>query len=170
MRPFLYYVFLFFVFLFLQIFLARHIELGLGAHLFLLPLFLMLLPFDTNIFILMGLGFVMGFIADGIMNSYGLNASSLVLFAYMRPFVFRAFTPKEGYDVLKSPTLAEMGWTWFVFSYGLLLLIYVFWFFVVEIFTLSEGLLILRNSFFSFIFSMVVGLILQLFLRKKYLS
>ena len=112
----------------------------------------MILPFETNIFILMSLGFLQGILADSIMNTYGLNASSLVLFAYLRPFVFKSITPKEGYDVLKTPTLSDMGWTWFVFSYGSLLLMYVFWFFLVEIFSFREGLLILRNSFFSFYF------------------
>jgi len=118
MKALLRFIFLFFVFLFLQVFLARNLELGMGAHLFLLPLFVMLLPFETNVFVLMGLGFMMGIIADSIMNTYGLNASSLVLFAYLRPFVFKSFTPKEGYDALKKPTLTEMGWTWFLFSYG----------------------------------------------------
>lgn len=170
MKAILRFIFLFFVFLFLQVFLARNLELGWGAHLFLLPLFIMILPFETNIFILMSLGFLQGILADSIMNTYGLNASSLVLFAYLRPFVFKSFTPKEGYDVLKTPTLSEMGWTWFVFSYGSLLLMYVFWFFLVEIFSFQEGLLILRNSFFSFAFSLIVALILQLFFRKKALS
>jgi hypothetical protein len=170
MKALLRFIFLFFVFLFLQVFLARNLEIGMGAHLFLLPLFVMLLPFETNVFVLMGLGFMMGIIADSIMNTYGLNASSLVLFAYLRPFVFKSFTPKEGYDALKNPTLSEMGWTWFLFSYGALLLMYVFWYFLVEIFSFREFLLILRNSFFIFIFSMIVALILQLFFRKKTLS
>jgi hypothetical protein len=163
-------IFLFFILLFLQVFWAGNLEIGFGAHLFLLPLFIMVLPFETNVFVLMSLGFLMGVLADSIMNSYGLNASSLVFFAYLRPFVFKSFTPKEGYDTLKNPTLSEMGWTWFIFSYGTLLLMYVFWFFLVEIFSFREILLILRNSFFSFTFSMIVALILQLFFRKKTFS
>lgn len=170
MKGIIRYVFLFLSFLLLQVFLARNIDLGYGFHLFLLPLFIMILPFETPVFILMLLGFLLGIIADSIMNSYGLNASSLVLFAYLRPIVFQTFTPKEGYDVLKNPVLPEMGWTWFVFSYGLLLFIYLLWFFFLEVFSLNEWVLIVRNSFFSFIFSFSVALILQLFFRKQPLA
>ncbi|MBM3164566.1 MAG: hypothetical protein FJZ80_03795 [Bacteroidetes bacterium] len=170
MKTYIRYVFLFCIFLFLQVFLARKVDLGFGIQLFLLPLFIMLLPFQTNVFTLMALGFILGLLADSLMNSYGLNASSLVLFAYLRPLIFRTFTPKEGYDILKTPILFDMGWTWFIFSYGALLFIYIFWFFFIEIFRLSEWFLILRNGLFSLFFSFIIALIVQLFFPKQSLS
>jgi len=161
------YTFLFLFFFLFQVFLARNVEIGAGMQLFVLPIFLMILPFNTSIFVMMSLGFLLGILADSLMNSYGLNASSLVLFAYFRPLVFSLFLPKDGYDNLKEPTLRDMGWRWFLLTYGLLLLLHLVWFFILEIFRLGEWLLILRNTFMSFVFSYFVALVLQLFFRKQ---
>ncbi|NBX37926.1 MAG: hypothetical protein EBR54_00740 [Flavobacteriia bacterium] len=170
MKSLIRFAILFFVFLFAQVFLARNLDFGYGMQLFLLPLFIMLLPFDTGVFMLMLLGFILGILADSLMNSYGLNASSLVLFAYLRPAVFTLFLPKEGYDNLKDPTLSDMGWRWFLLTYGLLLSIYLSWFFFLEVFRISEWFLLLRNTFMSFVVSFLVALVSQLFFRKRLVS
>ncbi|NDB34286.1 MAG: hypothetical protein EB023_02845 [Flavobacteriia bacterium] len=164
------FVFLFFLVLFLQVFVSRHVNIGFGAQLFFLPIFIMMLPFQINIFIMMILGFVLGISTDMMTNTFGLHASSLVLIAYLRPLVFNTFPPKEGYDAIKQPIVSDMGWTWFLLCYGLLLFSYVFWFIFFEVFKWSEVMLILRNLFSGFLLSLVVALVFQLFFRNRALK
>lgn len=157
----------FFIFLMIQSFVFNQIELGFGIHMMVHPLFIMLLPFETGIFTLMTLAFVMGLIIDIFSNTYGLHASSLLLMAYMRPVIFKFYGPREGYDPLKEPSLFDMGSRWFLFVFGYLLLIHHFWYFLVEIFRFDQFLLIIQKTVFSVIISFLLCIVLQTFLIKK---
>jgi hypothetical protein len=162
---------LFLLFFCLQVFIFNRLDLGFGAQIFLLPLFLMLLPFDTNVFILMSVGFLLGISVDAFSNTAGLNASSLVLFAFLRPILFEAFKPRDGYDPLKMPTASDMGWDWFIIVFGILFCLTLIWYFILEIFRFEEFLLILRNVVMTLIASGIVIAVSQFFFfnqrRKK---
>lgn len=160
-------IFRFVLFVLLQVFIFNQIEIGIGITLLLCPLYLMLLPFDTNIFILMILAFLMGISVDIMSDTFGLHASSLLLFAYLRPIIFNVFSPREGYDVLKSPTIFDMGNTWFLYTFGTLILIYLTWFFVIEIFSFNKIGYLLQKIFLSLIFTYLISLLLQVFLLRK---
>jgi hypothetical protein len=151
----------------IQSLVFNQIELGFGIHMMVHPLFIMLLPFETGIFTLMSLAFVMGLIIDVFSNTYGLHASSLLLMAYMRPVIFKFYGPREGYDPLKEPSLFDMGSRWFLFVFGYLLLIHHFWYFLIEIFRFDQFLLIIQKTVFSVIISFLLCIVLQTFLIKK---
>jgi hypothetical protein len=157
----------FFIFVMIQSLVFNQIELGFGIHMMVHPLFIMLLPFETGIFTLMSLAFVMGLIIDVFSNTYGLHASSLLLMAYMRPVIFKFYGPREGYDPLKEPSLFDMGSRWFLFVFGYLLLIHHFWYFLIEIFRFDQFLLIIQKTVFSVIISFLLCIVLQTFLIKK---
>jgi hypothetical protein len=157
----------FFLIVLLQAFVFNQIEIGFGIHLMVQPLFIMLLPFETGVFTLMILGFTLGLILDIFSNTYGLQASSLLIMAYMRPIVFKFYGPREGYDPLKEPSVFDMGSRWFLFVFGYLILIHHFWYFLVEIFRFDEFLLILQKTIFSVIISYLLCIVLQTFLIKK---
>lgn len=157
----------FVIFTILQALIFNRLEIGYGIHLMVHPLFIMLLPFEINIFVLMLLAFSMGAIIDVFSNTYGLYASSLLLMAYFRPIVFKFYSPREGYDPLKEPSVIDMGSRWFIFVFGYLLLIHHFWYFLIEIFRFDQFLFILQKTFFSLIASYLISLLLQTFLLKK---
>ena len=157
----------FVLFTILQALIFNRLEIGYGIHLMVHPLFIMLLPFEINVFVLMLVAFSMGAIIDVFSNTYGLYASSLLLMAYFRPIVFKFYSPREGYDPLKEPSVVDMGSRWFIFVFGYLLLIHHFWYFLIEIFRFDEFFFILQKTFFSLIASYLIILLLQTFLLKK---
>lgn len=163
MKSIINYIALFVLFFCLQVFLFNQLDLGYGAHIFIIPLFLMLLPFDTNIFALMSLGFFLGITVDAFSNTFGLNASSMVLFAYLRPVIFETFKPREGYDPLKKPTANDMGWDWFIIVFGTLFSMATLWYVILEIFRISEFFLIIRNLVMTVLASGITVAISQLF-------
>jgi hypothetical protein len=167
MNPILNQVLRFIAFSMVQTFVLNKLDLGLGAQVFLLPLYLFLLPFETNVLVLMAIGFSLGISVDVLSNTMGLNASSLVFFAFIRPLVFNSFRPREGYDTLKSPTLKDMGASWFYTTFVLLLSAYLLWYFTLEFFRLSEILLILRNLVSSLFITLICVTLMQLFFLKR---
>lgn len=119
----------------------------------------------------MSVGFLLGISVDAFSNTAGLNASSLVLFAFIRPILFETFKPRDGYDPLKIPTASDMGWDWFIIVFGILFTLTLIWYFILEIFRIEEFLLILRNVVMTLIASGIVIAVSQFFFfnqrRKK---
>lgn len=158
----------FFVLVILQALVLNQLEIGFSIQFMVTPIFLMLLPFETSTMLLMVLGFVMGFLIDSISNTFGLHASSLVFVAFIRPFIFKSFAPREGYDVLKTPSIYDLGTNWFISVFGILLFLHHLWFFTFEIFKLDETLFILRKSIVSLPFSFLIALLMQaMFVSNK---
>src|SRR3989338_8399820 len=82
---------------------------------------------------------------DALSNTFGLHASSALIFAYFRPVIFKLFAPRDGYENTEESNIYTMGTRWFIYAFGLLLLIHHTWFFLIEIFKLNEILLLLRK-------------------------
>ena len=132
------------------------------------PLFILMLPVDTGILTVMLLAFAMGLSIDSMSNTYGLHTSSLLIFAYMRPMIFKMFAPRDGYDPLMETNIFDMGQKWFVRAFGILLLAHLLWFFMLEMFKLSEILYILQKTVLSFVASFFLCVLLQyLFIRNR---
>jgi len=161
------YIARFVLFVTLQLLVFSQIELGLGIHLLMCPLYVLLLPFEINIFILLIVAFGMGFILDIFSNTYGLQASSLLLIAYIRPYVFKAFAPRDDYDPLKTPSYVDMGNLWYFSAFGSLLLIHNTWFFLLEAFSFRGILYTIQKIVFSFIFIYLLSLLLQIILVRR---
>ena len=162
MRLFYAFILRFFLFVFLQAFIFNQLEISPYVHVMISPLYIMLLPFDTPVIRLLGI------CIDSLSNTFGLHASSLVVFAYMRPVVFRWFSPREGYDSIKNPSIFDMGNSWFLLVFGILLIFHHLWFFLLESFSFEELLLILLKTLPSTLLSFIVCIILQtLFLKKS---
>lgn len=157
----------FIIFVLVQALVFNRLEIGFGIQIMIYPLFLILLPFETSIFVLLLLAFTMGICIDSISDTYGLHTSSLLLVAYLRPIIFNAFSPREGYDPLKEASVFEMGQRWFVSVFGLLLVIHHFWFFMLEMFKMDEFLFVLQKTILSVPISFLLCIFLQVIFVTK---
>lgn len=151
----------------LQALIFNQLEIGLGILPMVAPLFLMLLPFNTRPVVLLLLAFLMGVLIDTFSNTAGLHTSALLTFALFRPIVFKSFSPRDGYDNSKIPSINEMGNRWFLYTFGILLAIHHLWFFIVEMFNFSEILLILQKFILSLPISMLFVVLLQFLFHKN---
>lgn len=157
----------FFALFIIQAYILNQLEIGFGIQLMVYPLFIMLLPFDLGLIYLMLLAFGMGIMIDAVSNTYGLHTSSLVFFAYLRPFIMKLFSPRDGYEKVREGNIFEMGSRWFIYVFGGLLAIHHFWFFLLEVFRLDEVLFILRKTILSVPLSYLLCYLLQaLFISK----
>ena len=153
--------------LIIQVVILNQVELGAGTLLMIYPLFIALLPVDLNVFLLLSLAFVLGISIDAMSNTYGLHASSLVLMAYFRPMIFQAFAPRDGYEIDLEPNVHTMGYRWTIRTFGILLLIHHFWFFLMELFRLDEILYVLQKTVLSLPLSFVLCILFQFLIIRK---
>lgn len=158
--------FLFFVLI--QVLVLNQLEVGFGVQIMVYPLYILLLPVEMNVFPLMFLAFGMGLAIDSMSNTYGLHTSSLIAVAYFRPVFFKLFAPRDGYDIFLETNVFNMGFSWFLRTFGALLLLHHVWFFTLEMFKLNEILMILQKTTFSVVISFLICILLQyLFIRNK---
>ena len=157
----------FIIFVLVQSLVFNRLEVGLGIQIMIYPLYLILLPFETNILVLLLVAFFMGLSIDSISDTYGLHTSSLLLVAYLRPIIFNAFSPREGYDPLKEASVFEMGQRWFISVFGLLLAIHHLWFFMLEMFKMDELLYVLQKTILSVPISFLLCILLQVIFVTK---
>ena len=113
---------------------------------FIYPLFILLLPFETPVWLLLFLGMGMGLTIDTFMNTAGMHAFAAVLIAYLRTNVLSALLPKNLVEYPnQSPNVKNMGWVPFLTYSAFLLIIHHATFFIIEHWTFANlGYLLLK--------------------------
>lgn len=113
---------------------------------FLYPLFLLLLPLQTPVWLLLLVGFGTGLTVDVFNNTAGMHAFACVLIAYLRTNVLNALLPKNLSEYgSQSPGVKNMGWMPFLTYSAFLILIHHIAFFTIEMWSLHNiGYLLLK--------------------------
>ncbi len=135
------------------------------------PLFILLLPFETPVWVLLILGFLMGLAVDSFMNTAGMHAAALILLAYLRTNVLNALLPRNPTEYVNmEPSVKNMGWSPFLVFCGFLLLLHHIVFFSLESWGFNSiGALMLKIAT-SFITSMVFILIYVLLFTRQHVA
>ena len=113
---------------------------------FIYPLFILLLPFETPVWLLLFLGMGMGLTIDTFMNTPGIHAFAAILIAYLRTNVLSALLPKNLVEYPnQSPNVKNMGWPPFLTYAAFLLIIHHASFFILEHWSFANiGYLLLK--------------------------
>ncbi len=151
----------FFIYLLAQVVFMKNLVLFNTAFCFIYIAFILFLPIETNILLLMVLGFILGFTVDIFYDSLGLHASTLVLVAFARNFWLSRITPQGGYDAGEGPTLAANGLQWFLIYTMPLIFIHHFTLFYIEAGGFGLFWYTFSKVFFSTIFTLLILLLLQ---------
>ena len=154
MSRYLKYIVQFFLLLIFQVLILNNVTLnwwtqpaGFPVFIpFIYPLFVLLLPFETPVWLLLLIGFISGLVLDSFMNTPGMHTLALVFIAYLRTNVLLALLPKnmkEYYN--EAPSVKTMGWAPFLAYSAFLVSIHHILFFTVELWSLNNiGYLLLK--------------------------
>ena len=135
---------------------------------YLYPLFILLLPFETPVWLLLALGLAMGLTMDTFMNTPGMHASATVLIAYLRTNVLTALLPKNLVEYPnQSPNVKNMGWMPFLTYAAFLILIHHAVYFTLEFWSLAGITLLLLKIVASSATSMLFVIIYLLLFTKQ---
>lgn len=167
MRTVIVHTLRFLLFVAAQTLIFNQFEIGLGIHPMIYPLFIMLLPFEIGVVTMLFIAFATGIVIDALSDTYGLHTSALLVFAYLRPLIFKAYSPRDGYEGMGEGNIFSMGQRWFFFTFGLLLTIHHTWFFMIEVFKLNELLYVLRKLALSVPVSYIFCILLQFIFLKR---
>lgn len=156
----------FVVLLLLQVLLLNNINFLGYINPYLYVLFLVLYPFNGNQTLFIFLSFLLGWGVDIFEDSGGINAAACLVAAYIRPTLLRfSFGVSYDYQTIKfSSTQPGSRITYVV----ILVLVHHFILFLLEFFSFAHFLLLLKKTFFSALFTIIlVFLSLALFKKKS---
>lgn len=141
--------------------ISRLVLFDLGWCFFYLG-FLLFLPLNTSIVTQLLLSFGMGLTIDIFFDTGGLHAAAAVMLGFLRPWVLRLLTPRDGYDSGDTVNVHQMGWQWFSVYLLLLVLLHHVVFFVLELGSFRHFGLTLAKLLVSALFTSLALLIVQL--------
>ncbi|HAW52587.1 MAG TPA: rod shape-determining protein MreD [Flavobacteriales bacterium] len=157
------YSFLFVFLILLQVLILNNLHMSVLVNPYVYVLFILLLPFETQGWLVLSLSFVLGMILDTFSNTVGMHTAALVFMAFVRNYLLIVMAPRDGYEQEKTPHYTYMGLIWFVMYAGILIFIHHLTLFVLEDFRAAYFFTAVFKALLSGVFSLVIILILMLF-------
>ena len=81
--------------------------------------------------------FALGMIIDIFLNTPGLTATSLTLFAFAQPYYYELFIPRDSADNLR-PSMSTLGWVRYCYYIIPFVVLYCAVFFALEFFNMAD--------------------------------
>jgi hypothetical protein len=150
----------------MQVLVFKRMSL-LNTNIYIYPIFIMLLPVELPVALVIGISFLFGSVVDMFYDSPGIHAGTCVLVAYVRYYILGLLEPKGGYPNNSGPTMVKLGTVWFLRYAAFFMLIHLFTYFSIEAFSFVFIIEILYKTALSFIFSMIFVVIYQFLLSPK---
>ncbi|MCB7481509.1 rod shape-determining protein MreD [Christiangramia sediminis] len=156
----------FVILVFLQVLVLNNINFAgyINPHLYVL--FILLYPFTGNQSLFLFLSFFLGISIDIFEDSGGINAAACLVAAFVRPNLLR-FSFGISYDH-QNIRLANTAFGSKLSYIFMMVIIHHFVLFSLEMFSLNHILLILKKTFFSSIFTIILTLLSLTLFSKKY--
>ena len=144
----------FVVLILIQVLILDHINFLGYINPYLYILFILLYPLTGNKTLLIFLGFILGLTIDMFGDSGGVHAAACVTIAYLRPLILKfSFGVSYEYNTVKIHRTDFSNRLIYVF---MMVSIHHLILFLLEVFNIDHILLVLKNTLFSGIFSIVL--------------
>lgn len=162
------YVFRFLLLAFAQVMILNNVHLHGLFNPYIYPLFILLLPIETPAWLVLFIGFFCGLFIDFFSGSLGMHAAATTVVAFIRPYLISLLRPAAGYQPEDKPTIASMGFFWFITYAAVLVFVHHLVFFMIETMSFSQFLFVISKIAVSTAVSLILMVILQyLFYQRK---
>ena len=137
-----------------QVFIFNKINIGGIANPMIYPLFIILLPFETNKNLSLFIAFMLGLSIDLFTGSIGLHTSATVFIAFIRPLAYSLISSHKVFESGIKPGINDLGIIWFISYTSFLVFAHHLFFFLVEAFTFTE----LLHTFTKIVLSSILSI------------
>jgi rod shape-determining protein MreD len=158
---------IFILLILLQILLLNNIQFSGYVNPYVYMMFILLLPVEISSWILLLLSFATGLIMDFFSGSPGMHTSATVLAGFVRPYVLRVISPRDGYEPGSDPSMLIYGFRWFLSYTLLMVLIHHTTLFYLEVFRFADFFRTMLRVILSTFFSMSFILLIEFYRRGK---
>jgi rod shape-determining protein MreD len=156
---------IFIVLVVLQVLLFNNIQFSGYVNPYIYIMFILLLPVEIPAWLLLLLSFLVGMVIDIYSGSPGMHSSASVLAGFVRPYVLRLISPRDGYEPGAQPSMQIYGFRWFLFYSLIIVLVHHTALFYLEVFRFTDFFRTLIRVMMSSLFTIIFVLIFE-FYRK----
>jgi len=149
----------------LQVLLFNNIQFSGYVNPYIYIMFILLLPVEIPTWLLLILSFATGLIVDFTSGTPGLHTSATVLAGFVRPYVLRITSPRDGYEPAVNPSMMIYGARWFLVYASIIVIIHHLALFYLEVFRFTDFFRTLLRVILSSIFSVSFIALLE-YIRK----
>ena len=158
---------IFILLILLQVLVFNNIQFSGYINPYVYIMFILLLPVEVPSWLLLVLSFAIGLVMDFFSGSPGIHTSATVLAGFVRPYVLRIISPRDGYEAGSDPSMFTYGITWF-FTYTLLIVIvHHTALFYLEVFRFTDFFRTILRVMLSSLFSITFILLIEFYRRGK---
>jgi hypothetical protein len=128
-------------------------------------MFILLLPVEIPAWLLLLISFGTGAVIDIFSGTPGMHSSATLLAGFVRPYVLRINSPRDGYEPGGNPSMLVYGFRWFLLYTVLIVIIHHTLLFYLEVFRFTDFFRTLLRVLLSSFFTITFILLLE-FIRK----
>ncbi len=154
------YSIIFVLLILLQVLLFNNIQFSGYVNPFVYLMFILILPVEIQSWLLLLISFLTGIIIDLFTGTPGMHSSATVLAGFIRPFILRINSPRDGYEAGSDPSMFMYGFRWFLVYSIPIIFIHHFALFYLEVFRFADFfntlLRVLLSSLFTFTFILLL--------------
>lgn len=151
----------------LQVLLFNNIQFSGYVNPYVYIMFILLLPVEIPSWLLLMLSFGTGMIIDIYSGSPGMHSSASVLAGFVRPYVLRFVSPRDGYEPGANPSMLFYGFKWFLLYSTAVVLVHHTALFYLEVFRFADFFRTLLRVMLSSLFTIVFVLIIEFYRRGR---
>lgn len=161
------YVFLFIALVLVQVLVCNNILLFGVAVPFVFIFFIITLPMNVSLNMLMCVSFLMGFTVDLFSDTMGLNSLACLILSVVKKPVFYAYLSKDDKFLTAVPSIATVGWAEYLKFIMTLSAVYCILIFGIELFSFASLWRILLMASTSALFTLILVVALDALINSK---
>jgi len=158
---------IFILLILLQVLLFNNIQFSGYVNPYIYLMFIMLLPVEIPAWLILLLSFLTGGIIDFFSGSPGMHSSATVLAGFVRPYVLRLISPRDGYEPNSDPSMIIYGFRWFLIYTIAIVLVHHTALFYLEVFRFTDFFRTLGRVMLSSVFSIAFILLFEFYRKGK---
>lgn len=161
------YGLIFILLILLQVLLFNNIQFSGYVNPYIYLMFIMLLPVEIPSWLLLLLSFITGGIIDFFSGTPGMHSSATVLAGFIRPYILRLISPRDGYEPNSDPSMIIYGFRWFLIYSAFIVLVHHTALFYLEVFRFTDFFRTLGRVLLSSVFSITFILLFEFYRKGK---
>ena len=150
-----------------QVLLFNNIQFSGYVNPYVYIMFILLLPVETSAALMLSLSFVIGMIIDFYSGSAGMHAFASTFAGFVRPFVLRSISPRDGYNPRAQPAMVNYGFRWFFLYAAVIVFVHHTALFLIETFRVIDFFRTSLRIILSAVFSLTFIIIIEFYRQKR---
>jgi rod shape-determining protein MreD len=161
------FLLIFIILILLQVLLFNNIQFSGYVNPYVYIMFILILPVEIPAWLLLILSFILGLTIDLFSGSPGMHSSATILAGFVRPYVLRFMSPRDGYESGSDPSMMTYGFRWFLTYAVIIVLVHHMALFYLEVFRFAGFFRTLLRVLLSTVFSVLFILLLEYYRKGK---